>query len=212
MISIRSRGLQCSAVIMALSSSTASSTVSLMTKVVVGVGRLELHLGPQQPLLDLVRAVGAPLGEAALQLRPAGRGDEDAHRVRPFAAHLDGALDLDVQDHVPPLVHGLVHEPLGGAIEVPHVLRVLQELVLGDPLPEGVHVQEVVVDAVDLPRPGLPRRGGHGKIQVRPGLQQGLEHRALAHAGGAGDHKGLPSPHCFTHVPLPLSLLSLPVG
>lgn len=41
-------------------------------KVIIGVGRLKLHFGPQQPLLDLLGAVGAPLCQAALQLRPAG--------------------------------------------------------------------------------------------------------------------------------------------
>ena len=57
-------------------------------KIIVGMGRLELHLGPQEALLDLLRAVGSPLRKAALQLGPAGGRDEDPHRVGPFAGHL----------------------------------------------------------------------------------------------------------------------------
>jgi hypothetical protein len=151
--------------------------------------------------LDLFRAVGAPLGEAPLQLRPAGRGDEDTHRVGPLAGDLDGTLDLDVQNHVLALLHGLVHIALGRSVEVAHILGVLQELLLGDPLAEGVHVHEVIVDAVQLAGPGVAGGGGDREVQVFPGFQQGGEHCALAHAGGAGNDERLAFSHGFNPFP-----------
>ena len=164
-------------------------------EIIVGVGRLELHLGPQQALLHLVGIIGAPVLQPALQFLPAGGRNKNAHGVRPLAGHLDGALDLNVQNHILALFHGLVHKALGGAVEIAHVLRVLQKLVHGDPLAEGIHVHEMVVDAVQLTGPGRPGGGGHGKIQVLPLFQQGLEHRALAHAGRSGNNKCLSLHH-----------------
>jgi hypothetical protein len=149
--------------------------------------------------LDLLGAVGAPLGKAALQLRPGGRRDENAHRIRPLAGNLDGALHLDVQDHVLALVQRLVHKFLGGAVEVAHILGVLQKLVPGDPLPKGVDVQKMIMNAVDLAGAGLPRGGGDGEIDVLPAVQQGPQNGALSDPGGAGDDEGSSFAHalCF---------------
>ena len=135
-------------------------------EIIIGVSGLELHLGPQESLLDLVLTVGAPLGQTAFQLRPAGRSDEDAYGVRPLAGDLDGALDLNVQDDIPALIHGFVYKALGGTVEVPHIFGVLQELVHGDPLAEGLHIHEVVMDAVQLAGTGVPGGSGDGKIHI----------------------------------------------
>ena len=57
-------------------------------KIIVGMGSLELHLGPEQTLLHFLRIVGAPVLQTAFQFLPAGRGDEDLHRVGPLAGDL----------------------------------------------------------------------------------------------------------------------------
>ena len=94
-------------------------------KVVEITGHGELLLAPLQAAADLLHILGTPADEPALQLRPAGRGHVDADGLGPPAVDLLGPLDLDVQYHVPALVHGLIHIELGGPVQIPHKLRVL---------------------------------------------------------------------------------------
>ena len=69
-------------------------------EIIVGMGRLELHFGPQQALLNFVLAVGATFGQTALQFSPTRWSNEDAHGLRPFTGDLNGALNLNVQDDI----------------------------------------------------------------------------------------------------------------
>ena len=106
-------------------------------------------------------------------------GNEDTHRLRPLGADLVGALDLDVQNDVPSVVHGTVHVLLGSTVEVAYVLGILQKLVLLHHPVELLRRDEVVVDTVHLPRTGVTGGGGNGKIQVRPLIKQRLQHGAF---------------------------------
>ena len=74
-------------------------------------------------------------------------------------------------------------------VAVPGVARVLDELAGPHALLEFVLGEEVVRDALHLPRPGSPRRGRDGELERGDALQQRPDQGALADPGGAGDHE-----------------------
>ena len=141
--------------------------------------------------MHLVRIVGPPLGETALQLRPGGRRNEDAHRFRALGAHLLGPLNLNIQYHIPALIQGGIHIFFGCSVEIAHILGVLQKRLLLDHLMKILRSDEVIMYAVQLLFPGRPGGSGYGKIQIRVLPKQSVKHRALAHAGRAGNNKCL---------------------
>ena len=79
---------------------------------------------------------------------------------------LQGALYLDIEDDVLPLLHGLVDKLFRCAVEVADILGRLQKGVLRDHLAELVDVGKVIVDAVYLARTRRTRRGGNGEIKI----------------------------------------------
>ena len=129
----------------------------------------------------------APATEPALQLLKAGRRNEDQGGVGIVALDLEGAVGLDVQDHV--LV--TLELRLGGAVEIVVMGVVLQHFPVLDHLLEALLGHEEVVDAVLLAGAGGTGGAGDGEPQILPGLHDPLQSGALADAGCAGENEDL---------------------
>src|SRR5437660_250870 len=87
---------------------------------VVVPGRVA-HLDLGQPLAGRhrLRRLAGPPGPAPQQLLHRGRADEEEHGVGPALAHLLGALDVDLEDHVAAAPQRLGDPGGGRAVEVP---------------------------------------------------------------------------------------------
>src|SRR4029077_797496 len=122
--------------------------------------------------------VERPAAQAPLQILVAGGHDEDAGRFRIAADHLLGALDVDVEQDVDPLLQTREDLVARGAVEVVVHLRPFEEGVGGDHRLERGVIDEMVVPPVDLP---LPRPAG------------GVAHREgqAAEVGEAAGHEAL---------------------
>mmetsp|Transcript_17495 Transcript_17495/g.52242 ORF Transcript_17495/g.52242 Transcript_17495/m.52242 type:complete len:212 (+) Transcript_17495:329-964(+) len=150
-----------------------------------GVFEAELHL-----LLRL----GAATPETLLQGAERGRRHEHEARGlrerRPL--HLLRALHVDVQNADAAVADDLLHGLEGRAVDVAVHLRVLYEVAVGDRVSDLILGGEVVVHAVLLARPGLPRRVGDGEAEAaREFAHQALDQGALADAGRPDDHYDL---------------------
>src|SRR5690606_41490069 len=81
---------------------------------------------------------------------------------------LDGrpALDVDVEEGHAAGLAGHVHRGLGAAVEVAVDLGPLHELPALDATLEGLHVDELVVDAVALGPPRVPGGDAHRAVRL----------------------------------------------
>ena len=134
----------------------------------------------------LLRIRGAA-AQALLEHLHAGRCDEDELGLRDLVEHLEGTLDVDLQEDGVTLLHVLPDGPQRGAVVVAVHQGVLDEAVLGDALLELLPAEEEVLNAVLL----AATRGAGGGADRDPGAGQLLdgaaEQRALAGPRGAGD-------------------------
>ncbi len=73
------------------------------------------------------------------------------------------------------------------AVAVTGVFGVFDEVAAAYARVEVLGAQEVVVAAVHLPRPGGSRGGGYGEREPFHAVEEALDERALADAGGPGD-------------------------
>src|SRR6476661_6441710 len=131
---------------------------------------LELLAGGVEPRLDLVGVVGPAADEA----RPEGvlrRGrDEDPDGLGHRAGDLAGALDLDLQHDRGTRGRALLELGAEGSVAAAGVARVLDEVARVDAAGELVLTEEVVGDAVLLPRSGTARGGRHGELELGDAL------------------------------------------
>src|SRR6478672_8654261 len=162
---------------------------------VVHDGHVELALGGQlgprglEPALALGLALGATADEAAYELVPRRRLEEDEQRVGHRLAHLAGALEVDLEHRRVARGQREVDRAAGRAVAgglVDH--RPLEQVALLDHRVELLVGDEPVVDAVLLAR---PRRAG-GRRDGQPDLGVSTTYvrgdGALADRGRAGEH------------------------
>ncbi len=125
----------------------------------------ELVFGDVQPALHLRRIVGPATDKPCTQSFERGRGDEHLNGAGNRAAHLAGALHLDLEHdrhaRTDPVLELRAQRP----VAAPGIVGVLDELAEGDPPVELGAVEEVVVDPVALARARRARSGRHGQLE-----------------------------------------------
>src|SRR5690348_14995031 len=122
-----------------------------------------------------------------LQLLLRRRDDEDQDGVGHEPAHLLGALDVDLEDHVAAGVACAFDAVAEGAVEVAVVGRVLDEGAFRHEILEFLAREERVILVRSLPWPGLARRARDRVLEVGVQLEQAADDRVLADTRGAGD-------------------------
>jgi len=136
---------------------------------------------------DLLLRVEGAAAEAALEDLVGGGHDEDAVRLGVAGEDALGPLDVDVHQHVDPLLQAGEDLVVRGAVVVVVDLRPLEELVAGDHRLEGGVVDEVVVAAVDLAAArrarGMADREGEAAEVGQCALHHAVDERRLAGAG-----------------------------
>jgi hypothetical protein len=155
---------------------------------VVEVSRLRnLVPGVDHALRDDFGRVLAAAAQAAVQLFPRRRQDEDQHGAREDALDLQRALEVDLQHDIVAITQALLHRGAGGAVAVAVDLRPLEEVAVVDHLAEGIGGDKPVFTAVFF----LAARGAGGvrdrHHEAGVDLQQGLDEAGLAGAGRGGD-------------------------
>ena len=155
--------------------------------VVILTGAQNLFLCGFQLGADLLLSLGGIRAQAALQLLPGGRHDEDQGSIRAEGADLGGAHHIHIQNHVAARPAQLFHCVLGGAVAVLAPVDIFQQLLGTDQLLELLMRHKVVVLAVLFIRPGGP--GGHGNTFAGIGMLCNVvgDDGALAYAAGTGN-------------------------
>jgi hypothetical protein len=150
-------------------------------------GLCDLVAGVDHALRDDFGCVLAAAAQAAVQLFPRRRQDEDQHGAREDALDLQRALEVDLQHDIVAIAQALLHRGARGAVVVAMNLGPLEEIAVVDHLAEGIGGDEPVLAAVLFLAAG--RAGGVGDRHHQAGvdLQQGLDEAGLAGAGRGGD-------------------------
>src|SRR3954469_14618687 len=162
-------------------------------EVLVNYSVLELGLVGQffaricEALPDHRLGILAALAHAPLELLDRGRHDEDADALWIEPAHLLRALPVDFQHHVVAACQRLLDHLARGAVVVAVDLSTLEEFPCVAHAQECRLVDEVVFAAVLLARPRRARGVGDRELEARVVLEQRVDQRALAGAGGRGD-------------------------
>ena len=73
-------------------------------EIIIGISGLKFDLCADEAFLHLFGTVGAAARQAFFKRLPRRRRDEDAHDIRPLMHDLQGALYLDIEDDVLPLL------------------------------------------------------------------------------------------------------------
>lgn len=138
---------------------------------------------------DDVIAVLPATVQTARQLLARRRQNEDAAGLRHLAAHLAGALPVDIEENIDPLRQNLFNRLTRGAIVVAKDFGVLQEIIAGDHCLELVHRDKVVMLTVLFARTAGARgvRDGNPGVVGRLRFQQGLDQAGFASAARRGN-------------------------
>ncbi len=171
------------------SSAAARSTSSLTTMCGNSPRAASSSSATFEPRLDRRRVVGAATLEATAQIGPVGWRDEDLDRLRHRRPHLAGTLQLDLEHDRRSAGVALLDLGAQRPVPVAAVGGVLEEAAGGDPAVELVAVEEVVVDALGLARPGRPRRRRRRQLELGDDFAEGADQRPLADPGGPGDYE-----------------------
>src|SRR6266852_103773 len=165
------------------------------------------HLGFRNalPRRTILGVLAVPLRPAPQELVHGGWRQEDPQRIRRSLAHLFGALDVDLEDDVVAGCALLVELRERSAVQVAAVGRVFEEGTLADQPLERLPRYEVVVDAIDLARPGPAGGVGDRVSKVGIDLEQALDDRVLADARRTRDDDQETSTRMalVLHAPLP---------
>src|SRR6266566_1472310 len=165
------------------------------------------HLGLRNalPRRTILGVLAVPLRPAPQELVHGGWRQEDSQRIRRSLAHLFGALDVDLEDDVVAGRALLVELRERSAVQVAAVGRVFEEGTLADQPLELLPRYEVVVDGIDLARPGPAGRVGDRVSKVGIDLEQALDDRVLADARRTRDDDQETSTRMalVPHAPLP---------
>src|SRR3954470_6392009 len=147
--------------------------------------------GVCQAALDDALGILPAGAQAALELLEGGRHDKDADAVRMQLAHLPRALPVDLEEQVMTAAERIADHLLGRAVAVTMHLGALEELAAAAHHQELGVVDKMVFAAVLLAGSRCARGVGNGKLERRIFLQDRLDERALARAGGRGDDEQL---------------------
>jgi hypothetical protein len=146
-----------------------------------------LGRGGRQAALDLFGVVLAPVSQASALLLPRGGADEHEHRVGERLPNREGALDVDLEDHVVTRPEVLLDGRPGCSFEVVVDLEPLQEAArIAQPLELGA-VDELVIAAVDLTRARVACRRRRREPESGLACAQAPNEGSLAGARRAGD-------------------------
>src|SRR5689334_23398832 len=148
----------------------------------------ELLAGGVEARLDLLGVVGAASDQPRAQRVLGGRRDEDPDGLWHGGGDLARALDLDLEHDRRAVAGAPLELRAQGAVAPARVARVLDEVAGLDAAGELAVVEEVVGDAVLLPRPRRASGRRDGELELWDALEQRPDERALADPGGAGDH------------------------
>jgi hypothetical protein len=147
-------------------------------------GRL-LDVGLGQAALDGPGVVLPALAQAAVLLVPGRCFHEHQQRVRVRVLHREGALDVNLEQHVVAGSQVLLDRTARRSVEVPVHLEPLQELVGRAQAVELFAIEEQIVLAVDLAFATRTRRGRHREPQPRVAVAELAHDRPLADPGRA---------------------------
>mmetsp|Transcript_38244 Transcript_38244/g.89930 ORF Transcript_38244/g.89930 Transcript_38244/m.89930 type:complete len:241 (-) Transcript_38244:37-759(-) len=155
----------------------------------VHVGQLALRV--RESCLERLLVLGAAAAEPPLELLKRGRRHEDEDGVQVRLLDQLGALHVDVEQAGLACGPHVLHPLDGRAVHVGVHTRVLDELTPRDRFLHVLFLHEVVVHAVNLPGPRLPRGVAHREAEVLRVLRhQPVEERALPDAARpADDHR-----------------------
>src|SRR5215218_7935475 len=121
---------------------------------------------------DVFRRVGPAADEPGLERLLARGRDEDLGRLGHRLADLARALDLDLEQHRGVAGASPLELVAEGSVAPAGVAGVLDEVAAVHARLELVVGEEVVVDAVLLPRPGSARRRRNGELELGHALPE----------------------------------------
>ena len=144
-----------------------------------GAGLVDFPMGFGQAFVDGLLVVAAAAAESSTEFGIAGRHDKNTLSLGELFEDLQGALDIDLQEHGPAAVEQ-AGDGLGGcAVVVAKDAGVLEETTAVDLLDELVFVHEIIVPAVGFA--GRTRAGGGRDAELDVGLfDDGAAEGALA--------------------------------
>ena len=159
--------------------------------VVVVAGTGQLDRGVALPQLQLLDRLGGPAAEPVEERLEGRRHDEDQERVRHALLDRVRALHVDLEDDVLACRQRLRHFDPRGAVPVPVDFVCLEQLAGIAQGEEPLRFDEVVADAIDLPRSRGPGRAGHHEVErPRPlALAERVDDGVLADARRPGDDR-----------------------
>lgn len=159
---------------------------------VTGGGELDFVASLCKAPLDRLFLVTTTGFQATIQLLLAGRKNEEHEGARHGGTDLVGSLDVDVEDHKPPLGQSILDRLAGGPVGVlTEDLGRFQELAGLEHGREAIGVDECVVFAVHFFPPSGSGRDRDAEDPIEP-LLDPVRNGGLAHPGGAGDHQQEP--------------------
>ena len=149
------------------------------------VGIRNLLFGFGYPFLDGFRRIGTPSRQPFAQCGDRGRHDEDGegvlaeNRLEPYSTH-----DIDVEQDGIAFPPDALHLGLERPVPRPGIdLLPLYEPFLLAGLPKLLGREEIVVAAVLLVVPGLPRSGRDRELQAGKTFRQRMDYRRFAGPG-----------------------------
>jgi hypothetical protein len=143
---------------------------------------------------DHFGAVGSTALKAALQfVDRRGQNEHPHHVLLVFLIKLLGALPIDIEQEVLPLLQGRADDPLWRAISVAEHFGPFVEIILFDHRIEAFRRDKVVVHAVNFAGTGRAGGGGYRKLDLWVLGQQHPRQRGFARARRRGEDEHQPT-------------------
>ena len=157
-------------------------------QIIIIRNRLSFYDSLAEALVHNLLLVSSPSRKPSLEFSRIGRSDKDQRNLRIFLSDLHGALDFDLQQHIPPGIHVFFHKSPGSSIVVIRVSRVLQETVIPDQFFKDLVGDKMIFNAVSLTLSGLAGRHRHGEHISVVLLPHTADHCPFSRSAEAGNH------------------------